>query len=520
MKGLLATGIFAAAFATGIATVCGADDADTLFRIQHAGAIKIMADPAAARLKTIWTLPTTEELRRHSIRMFAEKLPAWMGLAGAAANTNHAALLQPILEDLLAYPSMLEAGGTKAAPVFMAAAQLPKEQAAGWKKAAEQLKGIYRGQVATDQSGDLMMLVMGPESSAHLKKWRGQLKNGMPKLPGARYMDATINLSRLDIGLKGNLPIARLACSARSEGVFWEGTFTFQQPLDWKPDPWRIPTNSILEPVISFTAANGLRPLLSSWEPFKEMQLPETPNQLCLWASGSMPFMVHAAAPLRSVTNTLQQIALNLPPLLVKHHIASNVGTFFWISNRAEFFWRGLPVMQPNLIPLREPAGDFILGSLFFYNPRGKPAPADLFAQLYGRTNMVYYDWEITQERLLQWNQLYVFLPLFTEARAIPNHLLGQRWLTNAAPHLGNIVTAITYVSPTELKLVRQGHIGLTAFELTRLARWLDMLDKPANYGRLPTPSQRRAPAVPPANTPPDATKPSAQPPTGGQQKR
>jgi len=109
---------------------------------------------------------------------------------------------------------------------------------------------------------------------------------------------------------------------------------------------------------------------------------------------------------------------------------------------------------------------------------------------------------------------------LFTEARAIPNHLLGQRWLTNAAPHLGNIVTAITYVSPTELKLVRQGHIGLTAFELTRLARWLDMLDKPANYGRLPTPSQRRAPAVPPANTPPDSTKPSAQPPTGGQQKR
>ncbi len=50
----------------------------------------------------------------------------------------------------------------------------------------------------------------------------------------------------------------------------------------------------------------------------------------------------------------------------------------------------------------------------------------------------------------------------------------GHRWLTNSAPKLGNTITEVTAVSPTELRAVRRSDLGLTAVELALLARWLD----------------------------------------------
>ena len=104
--------------------------------------------------------------------------------------------------------------------------------------------------------------------------------------------------------------------------------------------------------------------------------------------------------------------------------------------------------------------------------PNTNPPPAELLNQFLPRTNLVYYDWEITEAKLEQWMKTMQLVSMLTMQFSPTG--FGNRWLTNCAPKLGNTITEVTAVSPTELKAVRRSDLGLTAIELTWLARWLD----------------------------------------------
>ncbi len=65
----------------------------------------------------------------------------------------------------------------------------------------------------------------------------------------------------------------------------------------------------------------------------------------------------------------------------------------------SEIDWSGLPFVAPSLQAVHEPAGDFLFAGVFPNGPKNKPPPPELFKQL-GQPNLVYYDWEITAERL------------------------------------------------------------------------------------------------------------------------
>jgi len=93
---------------------------------------------------------------------------------------------------------------------------------------------------------------------------------------------------------------------------------------------------------------------------------------------------------------------------------------------------------------------------------------------LLGQTNLVYYHWEITAERLKLLPQLTQLALMVTRHRQLDAQSAAGKWLAAVGPTLGNSVTEVTQTAPNQLTFVRKASGGLTAVELTALANWLE----------------------------------------------
>jgi hypothetical protein len=109
-----------------------------------------------------------------------------------------------------------------------------------------------------------------------------------------------------------------------------------------------------------------------------------------------------------------------------------------------------------------------------------------LFAQVRGRTNLVYYDWEITEDRLSHSRQLYQLAALVAWRKTGTN-TPSRLWLDKIGSLLGNTVTEVTQTAPNELFLVRKSHLGFTGIELATLSAWLDSLEFPFHISAPPS---------------------------------
>ena len=80
------------------------------------------------------------------------------------------------------------------------------------------------------------------------------------------------------------------------------------------------------------------------------------------------------------------------------------------------------------------------MAGIFPAAPSNQPLPPELLAQLTSRTNLVYYDWEITGDRLRQWRQLDQVLSMLTPDNLpqLPGAAAGPQWLAVLSPLLGN----------------------------------------------------------------------------------
>jgi hypothetical protein len=114
----------------------------------------------------------------------------------------------------------------------------------------------------------------------------------------------------------------------------------------------------------------------------------------------------------------------------------------------------------------------------------------------------VYYDWEITQDRLAQWTILNQTASVIANKSQFRTNLPALPWLGKVGPLLGNTITEVTADSPTQWSLVRRSHMGLTGFEIVALVRWLESTNFPGlgiDLPSVPTTSSVK----PAAGTPP-----------------
>ena len=115
-----------------------------------------------------------------------------------------------------------------------------------------------------------------------------------------------------------------------------------------------------------------------------------------------------------------------------------------------------------------------------------------MFARL-AQSNLVYYHWEITAERLKLLPQLSQLVLMVTRHRQLDAQSAAGKWLDRIGPTLGNAMTEVTQTAPDELSFTRKAPGGLTAVELTALANWLEAPNFPGCDLRLPPPQFRRA---------------------------
>lgn len=491
-----------------------------LYRHQFAGTAALAKSSNGTKLKEILALPETKGLQDYALPMLA-KAPREFWLKKLPANTpDVSALARPLLDDLLAAESWMEIRGPNQRLEGVLAIQLNDERARLWNTnlwqwlrawqlgtpAAAQVDGFAGWELKKHDSPNLIQCVragqwllvgVGTDKLTLLPALLQQVrKAGRPAaaLAGDKLFELEADPPRLanwfPVFAKNPLPPTLLTVFGRGENLRTEAKFRFSAPLPWKFEPWRLATNMIQDPIISFTVGQGIAPLLGQIEGMPELGLKQMPNQFCTWAQAGTPWQTFVTMPVANASNFIQKLAPAVPKI-VQQHLGNTTGEILWASNRAELRWQGLPFVTPSLRALHTNSGDFLFFSMFPRAPKTNPPPSELFAQMAGRNNLVYYDWEITQERLHELRQLGTLLSI---AKSWPEALSTSPtrvWLTKVGPMLGNTITEATLTAPNELTLVRKSHLGLTGFELVYLTRWLE---SPAFPWRFEPPPKPRPP--------------------------
>ena len=121
--------------------------------------------------------------------------------------------------------------------------------------------------------------------------------------------------------------------------------------------------------------------------------------------------------------------------------------------------------------------------------------PQELFAQI-APSDLVVYDWESTPHRMHTWRQVYQLGEIGSHRSLTPTNAVDQRWQTDLMPLLRDSVTEMHATSPTQMTLLRKSTVGLSAFELVTLSRWIESVSFPA-FGVYPPQQPKRSSVKP-----------------------
>jgi len=529
MKKKVAIGVALAA--TGIVLGCleaqkgsQTQQSGLLYRHHFIGAAQIASGTNATKLKEVFALPSSTRVATNLATKLANASKHLWGKNVAANAKGGADLLSPLIEDMAVSESYVAVKGPVARAEWVFAINVPQDRGSIWDKNLKALAKNWKLGNPADKSfdrfkgweikrsdapnrfqvvhaGNWVLLGLGNGDLTLLPKLlQAASKNGRPV--EALKADALLSLEADTPRLVSVLPVlaplkfppVALSVFGRGENLRTEAKI--RSNITWKYEPWKIPTNSLSEPIVSFTAAQGIRQALENAPWVKELGLKTLPNQLCAWGLGNMPWQTFVSIPVQDATNTIQQIAPTLPRIMTKH-FGPLMGRFVWASNRAEFLWQEIPAVVPHIRPLHEQGQDYIYFAVFPRPATNAPPPAELLAQLGTRKNLAYYDWEFTGERLAHGWQFYQLYNIFT-FRMIPSERApAQMWLHDLAKLLGNTITEVTVAQDKQLDLVRKSHVGFTGFELATLALWFDSPGFPFQIDPQPKP-----PANPPVRKP------------------
>ncbi len=479
---------------------------DLLASSRFVGGTALANNTSASKLKAIWALPETREFQSNVLHKAASLSASFLG--GNASDEKQGGLLRPLLDDLLGAESIAELRGTTPANAELyLAVQLKEDRARLWETNLLQAAKAKAKPAKIDDASGWQTKIGQREKFLHFYragKWTvlviGQeqaparadfLKRLRAAAAPRSWLEADLDLPRLKMllpeidAMPVKLARAQFQIIGQGENLRTTARIIYPEKIDWKPDAWNIPKNTIRDPLISFTAGRRLAPFFKPWQPADQLGFNPLTNQIYFWAQSQMPFQSYFALPVKEATNVLKVLAPKLAktfnPVLEKR----NGGMLNISSNQTEVLWQNLPpIIVPFLRPAKETNGmELLLGGLFPLVPSTNVPPAELFAQVTGSSNLVFYDWEITEARLSQARFVSQLLPFFS-AETVKTNANGtkrysmpwmpqEKWLMAIGPKLGNTVTEITFKGPNELNVVRKSHLGLNSSELIFLSHWL-----------------------------------------------
>lgn len=463
------------------------------------GTTRLAGDTNATRLREVLAQPASGFVIEGALDKLGKAPAVWLANP-AATNPATAALVRPILQELLDAESLgvWMAGDHQASELAVAIRVTAERHGTLQKNWADWVRALGAGQPGAVPLGGLTAQEARWPGSRFWARWaragdwtllgigagNGQAftqvaARAAATKPGDAWWEGHVSLARLGrlIGwsaLEGG-PEAEIQVAGRGANLRTTARFSYATALPLRLDPWQIPTNTITDPLISFTAAQGLRSWLGAQAWWKQLSLPTTPDQAFGWAMADIPFATYATWQQPDVTNALHRIAPTVPAFLSNNVPKIHFGQVVFQTNTTRVAWIGMPIAEPFLGAAPKEPG-YVVGGFWPLVLRKTPVPGDLLSQVLGRTNLVYYDWEITRERVNGWRHLKnLYWMLAGYSPPATNHT-GEGWLTetNVVRHLDNAVTEVLWASPRELTAVRTSSVGFTGFELVMLMRWLD----------------------------------------------
>ena len=375
--------------------------------------------------------------------------------------------------------------------------------------------------VRLSRSGEWTILALAPSAaSKQLSTLNPPLSTGLrldpltrrlQSAPGGRtadvWLEASVDLRRvasafsLAKNLPEGLPTLTLAVTGDGKNVLTSGRLNFPKPLPLELEPWNIPTNLVHDPVDSFTAIRGIQSCLASLKAWNDQRVGAPPNQLFFWAQpATVPFMTYFAAPLPDASNQVWNVTDALLRECNPWITNNTVGRLERSTNDTSLGWVGVPFMVPFLRSTADSGSGFAFGGLFAYPFTNQPPPDLLFQQVTSHTNLVYYDWELTGQRVDDWIHIGQLLRLVFGKANLPPNSASMAWLNAAKTNLVNCVTGVAETGPAQLAFTRVSTAGLTALEMHLLADWLESPQFPRglNTFRGPQRAPPRPGAVPP----------------------
>ena len=351
--------------------------------------------------------------------------------------------------------------------------------------------------------------VVGREKSALAAEMLARLQRDHTPVaaePTNFWLRAGVDLGRIDSPMLENLsapaglPRISLTLIGDGQNVRTHAELEFPRPLPIQLEPWNIPTNLIHEPLIGFMAIRGIRPWVEAFKPWNDLQLGTAPNQAFFWAQSGRPsgfwgpsgpphlhFMALPSADASNQVHTLGEFVLHdINPIIA----TTKLGSFQRMTNSQRLVWRGIPWFSPTLDYVDSAGNPFIIGGFFPNSLTNRPVPAGLLQQVYGPTNLVWYDWEITQACVDGLTQL-AQMSRNVLGRARLTQTASLLWLHAISPKLANTVTAGNIRDATRLSVTRNSSMGFTGAELQILADWLESPAFPRGLHTLVAPPPR-----------------------------
>lgn len=533
--------------------------------LHFSGTASLRTNSHAAKLNTLAAIPTVQAQWNTTLDAFAKNAPRLIGWQLDAKPDP--ARLRPLLDDLFQHgASLIWSESTAGASSFALTVRLPAERTELWKKnlaawfapgqptairslLGQGLEGWETQVGATPwrlvQEGDCLILSMGTQTSRSATEVLKELTPPDHLGMGTNWLAVTANppaterLGKLTRGLSrhwiesaaGRNPAAaetspsewpdlQLTLTSLDDHVRTQLRLNYARPVPVATSEWRVPVktmNAAVTNLISFTAlqaasatAQRLLPWLGPQDFLPLAELEAHPAQAYAWGLAQVPFQSYIAVSLDDATNAMGALQERLQTrwggVLASHAL----GQLRFDEATRQLNWQGgLPMIVPFLAPAAD-AG-YVVAGIFPMPPVPQPPPQELIAQIEGRTNLLYYNWEITEGRLVQWRLMDQFLsmlrPVEKAAAGVPAPPMfpspmgttDLRWLNELGAQLGNTVTEVIAELPTSLLLRRKSHSGLTALEWVILSRWLG---SPAFPEFIPEKPISSVPAMPVPPTP------------------
>jgi hypothetical protein len=504
----------------------------TVVQVHWLGGKQLAVGTNATNLISLWNLPESAKLKAQTLETLS--LAPWRLLRGdAATNGAPTELLRALFDDLVREEFCLEGREvSNQQHEFALAIRLGNERGSLWVTNLATVLESLTGMPATrtegggwllkkheapnlielTRAGEWTVVGWAQDTNILAADMLARIDRGLaPSVTsGSNYwLEAEFDVPRiarllsLNWRLQEELHRISVAISGNGGGVRMQGEAQLAKPLATELPPWNIPTNLIHDPLTSFAAARGLKPWFTSLARWDYSKFGDPPDQLFFWGQQGVPLQTFFCAPLADASNRVQKAAQTFLGTGNAWLETNGMGQVELLAQGNGVGWTGVPFISLQLRPVTTPGGGFVMCGLAPNVGSNLPPPAELVQTILGWTNLVLYEWEITEPRVEAWIYLSQVMRLAFQKAQLPRGSSGLEWLKAVAPKLGNSVAVATLNGPDRISFVRQSTIGLSSVELALLADWLESPRFPVGLhtflspGSLP-PRTKKSPATAP----------------------